>query len=57
MNTPSGTHHTKTIPEGEDQKSGTEKIFKEIIIKTFPNLEKDRPTGSRRVNSKQDKFK
>lgn len=62
INTPSGTCGTKAkrsniwvfrIPEGEDTESGTEKVFREIMIESFTNLEKYRPTGSRRrVKSK-----
>lgn len=62
INTPSGTCGTKAkrsniwvfrLPEEEDKESGTEKVFREIMIESFTNLEKYRPTGSRRrVNSK-----
>ena len=29
------------VPEEEEKKKGYEKIFEEIIVKNFPNMEKD----------------
>ena len=29
------------VPEEEDKKKGTEKIFEEIIVETFPNMGKE----------------
>ena len=29
------------VPEEEEQKKGTEKIFEEIIVENFPNMEKE----------------
>ena len=29
------------VPEGEEKKKGYEKIFEEIIVKNFPNMEKE----------------
>ena len=29
------------VPEGEEREKGTEKIFQEIIAKTFPNMGKE----------------
>ena len=29
------------VPEGEEREKGTEKIFEEIIAKTFPNIGKE----------------
>ena len=29
------------VPEGEEREKGTEKIFKEIIAKNFPNIGKE----------------
>ena len=29
------------VPEEEDTKKGTEKIFEEIIVENFPNMEKE----------------
>ena len=29
------------VPEGEEKKKGTEKIFEEIIIENFPNMGKE----------------
>ena len=28
------------VPEEEEKKKGTEKIFEEIIVETFPNMER-----------------
>ena len=33
--------HTIGVPEGEEREKGTEKTFKEIIAKTFPNMRKE----------------
>ena len=30
------------VPEEEDKKKGTEKIFQEIIVENFPNMGKER---------------
>ena len=30
------------VPEEEEKKKGTEKIFEEIIVKNFPNMGKER---------------
>ena len=30
------------VPEKEEKKKGTEKIFEEIVIENFPNMEKER---------------
>ena len=29
------------VPEEEEKKKGTEKIFEEIIVENFPNMEKE----------------
>ena len=29
------------VPEGEEKKKGYEKIFEEIIVENFPNMEKE----------------
>ena len=29
------------VPEGEERKKGYEKIFEEIIVENFPNMEKE----------------
>ena len=29
------------VPEGEEKKKGTEKIFEEIIVENFPNMGKE----------------
>ena len=36
-------HHIRIIgvPEEEEKKKGYEKIFEEIIVETFPNMEKE----------------
>ena len=31
----------KGVPEEEEKKKGTEKIFEEIIVETFPNMRKE----------------
>ena len=33
--------HVIWVPEGQERKKGTEKIFKEITAKNFPNMEKE----------------
>ena len=33
--------HIIRVPEGEEREKGTEKIFKEIIVKSFPNMGKE----------------
>ena len=33
--------HIIGVPEGEEREKGTEKIFQEIITKTFPNMGKE----------------
>ena len=33
--------HIMQVPEGEEREKGTEKIFKEIIAKNFPNTGKE----------------
>ena len=33
--------HMIGVPEGEEREKGPEKIFEEIIVKNFPNMEKD----------------
>ena len=39
------TKHTniwiKDVPEEEEKKKGTEKIFEEIIVENFPNMGKE----------------
>ena len=30
-----------SVPEGEEKKKGTEKIFEEIIVENFPNMRKE----------------
>ena len=34
-------HQIIGLPEGEEREKGTEKIFEEIIAKTFPNIGKE----------------
>ena len=29
------------VPEGQEEKKGCEKIFEEIIVENFPNMEKE----------------
>ena len=36
------------FPEEEEKKKGHEKIFEEIIVENFPNMEKERVIKSRR---------
>ena len=36
------------VPEEEEKKEGYEKIFKEIIVENFPNVEKKKPIMSKR---------
>ena len=36
------------VPEEEEKKKGYEKIFKEIIVENFPNMEKEIVNQSKR---------
>ena len=36
------------VPEEEEKKEGYEKIFEEIIVENFPNMEKKKPIKSKR---------
>ena len=49
------------VPEGEEREKGPEKIFQEIIVKNFPNTEKEIATQvqeaqrvPRRINPRRD---
>ena len=33
--------HILGVPEGEEREKGPKKIFEEIIVKNFPNMEKE----------------
>ena len=33
--------HILAVPEGEEKEKGYEKIFEEIIVENFPNIEKE----------------
>ena len=37
-----GHNENMEIPEEEEKKKGTEKIFEEIILENFPNMGKER---------------
>ena len=39
------------VPEEEEKKKGYEKIFEEIIIENFPNMEKERVRSKRHKES------
>ena len=39
------------VPEEEEKKKGYEKIFEEIIVKNFPNMEKEIIKSKRRKES------
>ena len=42
------------VPEEEDEKKGYEKIFEEIIVENFPNMEKEIVNhDSYRINPKR----
>ena len=46
------------VPEEEEEKKGTEKIFEEIIVENFPNTGKEIVTSPGSTESPlQDKFK
>ena len=45
------------VPEEEEKKKGTEKIFEEIIVENFPNMGKSHPSPGRAESPKQDKSK
>ena len=46
------------VPEEEEKKKGTEKIFEEIIVENFPNMEKERVNQVQEAQSPiQDKLK
>ena len=40
-NTKCNNIHIIVVPEGEEKKKGTEKIFEEIIVENFPNMGKE----------------
>ena len=46
------------VPEEEEKKKGYEKIFEEIIVENFPNMEKESQSSPRGTKSPiQDKLK
>ena len=46
------------VPEEEKKKKGYEKIFEEIIVENFPNMEKESQSSPRGIKSPiQDKLK
>ena len=53
----SGTLNTPTfklrVPEEEEKKKGSEKIFEEIIVENFPNMEKEVQRAPYRINPRR----
>ena len=50
--------HIIGVPEEEKKKKGYEKIFEEIIVENFPNMEKESQSSPRGIKSPiQDKHK
>ena len=45
------------VPEEEEKKKGYEKIFEEIIVENFPNVEKEIVKSKRHKSPIQDKLK
>ena len=45
------------VPEEEERKRGHEKIFEEIIVENFPNMEKEIVKSKRHKSPIQDKLK
>ena len=45
------------VPEEEEKKKGYEKIFEEIIVENFPNMEKEIVKSKRYKSPIQDKLK